>query len=415
MLVSTTVDRGRFSPTSARSSSTRCTRSPGTTGAGTCWRCWSGSRTGRPPGPADRAVGDRRQPGDLLPGCRGRAPDRPRVPWSRRLGSPHASSDVTLDHVGSLDDAAKVIAALHRGEKRLVFVDSRRRAEELGTALRHREVVDVPVALVAVGGRAARAEEAFAEARDCVIVATSTLELGIDVGDLDRVIQSVRRARSRRSSSGSAAPGGGRDSVRNCLFLGLERRGAAGGRTADRVVAAGWSRCSRRRSPATSPPSSCWRWHCGGRRSAADVARLVEGAPMLDGGAEVLRICSTRASSRATADLASSGPRPSSRSAGATSWSCWRSSPRRRSSPCCTGGARSARSVRRAVADMAGPGAVLAGRAWRVTYVDWKRRRCFVEPTDLPGRARWSGTGGGLSFEITRGCATSSWAPTRRE
>ena len=34
-----------------------------------------------------------------------------------------------------------------------------------------------------------RSEEAFAEARDCVIVATSTLELGIDVGDLDRVIQ----------------------------------------------------------------------------------------------------------------------------------------------------------------------------------------------------------------------------------
>ena len=34
-----------------------------------------------------------------------------------------------------------------------------------------------------------RAEAAFAEARDCVIVATSTLELGIDVGDLDRVVQ----------------------------------------------------------------------------------------------------------------------------------------------------------------------------------------------------------------------------------
>jgi ATP-dependent Lhr-like helicase len=34
-----------------------------------------------------------------------------------------------------------------------------------------------------------RAEQAFAEARDCVIVSTSTLELGIDVGDLDRVIQ----------------------------------------------------------------------------------------------------------------------------------------------------------------------------------------------------------------------------------
>jgi ATP-dependent Lhr-like helicase len=46
---------------------------------------------------------------------------------------------------------------------------------------------------------------------------------------------------------------------------------------------------------------------------------------------------------------------------------------------------------------------LLAGRAWLVTYVDWKRRRCFVELTDLPGKARWSGVGGGLSFEITRG------------
>jgi ATP-dependent Lhr-like helicase len=38
-----------------------------------------------------------------------------------------------------------------------------------------------------------------------------------------------------------------------------------------------------------------------------------------------------------------------------------------------------------------------------VTYVDWKRRRCFVEATDLPGRAKWSGAGGGLSFAVTRG------------
>lgn len=46
---------------------------------------------------------------------------------------------------------------------------------------------------------------------------------------------------------------------------------------------------------------------------------------------------------------------------------------------------------------------LLAGHAWLVTYVDWMRRRCFVELSDRPGRARWSSTGGGLSFDITRG------------
>jgi ATP-dependent Lhr-like helicase len=49
---------------------------------------------------------------------------------------------------------------------------------------------------------------------------------------------------------------------------------------------------------------------------------------------------------------------------------------------------------------------LLAGRAWRVNHVDWKRRRCFVEPSDLPGRARWGGGDRGLSFTITRGMRT---------
>jgi ATP-dependent Lhr-like helicase len=40
-------------------------------------------------------------------------------------------ADVQLDHVGSLDNAAIVISRLHRGEKRLVFCDSRARVEAL--------------------------------------------------------------------------------------------------------------------------------------------------------------------------------------------------------------------------------------------------------------------------------------------
>jgi ATP-dependent helicase Lhr and Lhr-like helicase len=47
---------------------------------------------------------------------------------------------------------------------------------------------------------------------------------------------------------------------------------------------------------------------------------------------------------------------------------------------------------------------LLAGRSWQVTYIDWKRKRCFVEPVDGGGRAKWSGAGLdiGISFELTR-------------
>ena len=32
---------------------------------------------------------------------------------------------------------------------------------------------------------------------------------------------------------------------------------------------------------------------------------------------------------------------------------------------------------------------LLAGQSWQVTYIDWSRRRCFVEPVD--GAARRAG------------------------
>jgi ATP-dependent helicase Lhr and Lhr-like helicase len=68
-------------------------------------------------------------------------------------------------------------------------------------------------------GSRRQAETAFAEATDCVIVATSTLELGIDVGGLDRVIQidapySVASFLQRLGRSGRR-----RGHRRNCLFL----------------------------------------------------------------------------------------------------------------------------------------------------------------------------------------------------
>ncbi len=44
--------------------------------------------------------------------------------------------------------------------------------------------------------------------------------------------------------------------------------------------------------------------------------------------------------------------------------------------------------------EIAGPRRLLlAGRSWQVTYIDWSRRRCFVEPVDGGGKARWGGVG----------------------
>ncbi len=168
-------DRSRASVghVSARSWSTRCTPSPETTAAGICWPCWSGCErvTGRPiqriglsatvgnPRPAAHlaaGVRAREAPGQVVaPGLPSPAP-RPRRPARCRRTVAAPAGDVELDYVGSLDNAAKLIAALHRGEKRLVFCDSRRQVEELGAALRARDVPSIPVPRLACRRRNGR-------------------------------------------------------------------------------------------------------------------------------------------------------------------------------------------------------------------------------------------------------------------
>ena len=130
-----------------------------------------------------------------------------------------SGAEVMLDHVGSLENAALVISSLHRGEKRLVFCDSRRRVEELVVHLRDHGV-EAFVSHSSLSAEQRRdAEEAFQRARDCVIVATSTLELGIDVGDLDRVIQIDAPATVASFLQRLGRTGRRPGSTRNCLFL----------------------------------------------------------------------------------------------------------------------------------------------------------------------------------------------------
>jgi ATP-dependent Lhr-like helicase len=127
--------------------------------------------------------------------------------------------DVQLDFVGNLENAATVISRLHRGEKRLVFCDSRRRVEELGVLLRALGVETFLSHSSLSREQRNEAEKAFAESRDCVIVATSTMELGIDVGDLDRVVQIDSPSTVASFLQRLGRTGRRTGSTRNCLFL----------------------------------------------------------------------------------------------------------------------------------------------------------------------------------------------------
>jgi ATP-dependent Lhr-like helicase len=158
-------------------------------------------------------------PADILAWAAGSSKREGRmVDPARRPGSAKTEPELGLDFVGSDANAAKVIASLHEGEKRLVFVDSRRRVESIGKLLREQGVdVHVTHSSLSVNERHA-AEEAFARGKDCVIVATSALELGIDIGDLDRVIQidapsSVAAFLQRMGRTGR------RGGPPSCLFL----------------------------------------------------------------------------------------------------------------------------------------------------------------------------------------------------
>lgn len=127
-----------------------------------------------------------------------------------------------VDHVGTDANAATLIASLHRGEKRLVFCESRRQVESLATALRPLDVETyLSHSSLSVEERRA-AETAFTHARNCVIIATSTLELGIDVGDLDRVIQVGAPQTVASMLQRLGRTGRRHGTTRNTLFVGVK-------------------------------------------------------------------------------------------------------------------------------------------------------------------------------------------------
>lgn len=316
--------------------------------------------------------------------------------------------ELEIDYVGSVHNAATVIAALHRSEKRLVFCDSRQLVEEIGAALRERGVTTyLSHASLSLDERR-QAEQAFAEARDCVIVSTSTLELGIDVGDLDRVIQinapSTVASFLQRLGRTGRRPGG----TRNCLFLALEENSLL---WAYALVLL-WSRgfvepvhappqprhiiaqqilalCLQENSIGNRLWSEAWNGLAPFDRTAEPITRYLIEEGFLDQDGELLFIgeeAERRFGRQHFMGMTAVFTAPPQFTVLEGRREIGRTDPALLTEK------------------VDGPRLLLlGGRSWKVTWIDWKRRRCFVEPAESGGRARWMTPGiGGVGFELAR-------------
>lgn len=320
--------------------------------------------------------------------------------------APSATVDMQLDFVGSEGNAAKLISALNRGEKRLVFADSRRTVETVALALRERGV-ETFVSHSSLSADVRRqAEEAFSTARDCVIVSTSTLELGIDVGDLDRVLQigapnTVASVLQRLGRTGRR-PG----TTRNMLFLALDDN--------QFLIAVGllllWSEGYV--EPIKAPPlplhiaaqqllgltlqerrigRGAWdEWWNGLGLASAEQWRAIEEHLVATGHLDV------------DGDLLFVGPEAERRYGGVhyrDLMAVFTADPQVT--------VLHGREEIGALDPMVfmrksdGPRLVtLGGRGWQVNHVDWKRRKAFVEPSPVADPSKWSGMPQPLSYEL---------------
>lgn len=333
----------------------------------------------------------------------------------RSVINPYADSnqetDVQVDWVGSLHNAATVISRLHRGEKRLVFVDSRSRVEHLAAELRARQVTTfVSHSSLSLEERRA-AEAAFAEGNDCVIVATSTLELGIDVGDLDRVIQVDSPATVSSFLQRIGRTGRRFGSIRNCLFLATTESAFL----QTLAVLNLWHRGYV--EPVTPPPSPL---HIYAQQImalilqeqgiiAVDIDRWIGKMPgfaALSSGERQGLLNSMLETGILHSDggVLGIGQR-GERAFGAKHFmelvSVFTAPPMVK----VFFGRQELGEVHEvtfAVGEEGPALLTLAGRNWATTYVDWPRRKAYVEPTEIKGRSQWLSTGRPLSYRIAR-------------
>lgn len=319
--------------------------------------------------------------------------------------------ELEVDWVASMPNAATVIAGLHRGEKRLVFCDSRARVEELASALRQREVTTFVSHSSLSRAERLLAETAFAEATDCVIVATSTLELGIDVGDLDRVIQIDAPATVASVLQRSGRTGRRPGTRRNCLFLCLTDDTVLQALALCRLISEGWV------EPVVGPPLP---FHLAAQQL---LARTLHGGRLGDSdwpgplapvaalaGLDSARLDAAKAEMEKTGVLLRDGAfvqigREGEERYGKRHFmevtSLFLTDPLLLA----RWGARELGHIDPSALsskDDRKPTILLGGRAWALEDVDWRRRIAWVVPSKDPGRSRWRGAGVALSAQVCR-------------
>lgn len=319
-----------------------------------------------------------------------------------------ADVDIALDFVGSEANAAKVIDLLHPGEKRLVFCGSRAQAEKVAAELRVREVPTVVSHSSLSADERRHAERTFAEASECVVVATSTLELGVDIGDLDRVIQidapnSVASFLQRLGRTGRR-PG----SRRNMVFLATSDAGLVQSAALLRLWQSGFV------EPVVPPPTP---WHIAaqqflalglqeGRFALETWRQWWPGLEWMAHARPVLQHLLDAGFLGFDAGFAIVGPE-SERIFGRRNFmeltSVFTAAPEFR---VLHGRDELGTVSPLALSSQLPPGVPrvlsLGGRGWQVTHVDWARRQVFVTPGAGRGRSVWRGGPVQLSYELAQ-------------
>lgn len=318
-------------------------------------------------------------------------------------------ADVTIDYVGSLANAGTVIARLYRGSKRLVFCDSRSSAEQLTSMLRAENVRAFLSHASLSHSERKLAETAFAEEKDCVIVATSTLELGIDVGDLDHVIQidapsTVSSFLQRMGRTGRRS-----GSKRSCLFLctnddalmlalGICRLWGEAWVEAAYPPPAPWAIMAQQAMVATLERGQ-WPRHemlsllCGAFPESEQkrIAVLIDHMVALEYLLEVDGVLQIGPMTEKQFGRAHFKDLLASFSGAQLLLGRYGNVEVGYIDPTMLTGDKEGRLI------------LLSGRSWSIGDVDWKKRLVWLEPAKEGGKARWTGSGRTLSREIAQG------------